>query len=86
MSTAETFAGFEERYEPGIGRAVGLAVAVHLVLLGMLFVGVRWHSQPPAAVMVELWQPAPPVTVAKYCVTWPRPRIRIKGRERPCHV
>lgn len=33
---------------------------MHLVLLGILFVGVRWHSQPPAPVMVELWQPAPP--------------------------
>jgi len=69
MAAAESFGisgfgDFEERYEPGVGRAVGLALAVHLVLLGILFVGVRWHSERPAPVMVELWQPAPPaVTV-----------------------
>jgi colicin import membrane protein len=69
MAAAESFGisgfgDFEARYEPGVGRAVGLAIAVHLVLLGILFVGVRWHSERPAPVMVELWQPAPPVVAA----------------------
>ncbi len=66
MAAAEAFGfgDFEARYEPGVGRAVGLAIAVHLVLLGILFIGVRWHSQQPAPFMVELWQP-PPQAIAK---------------------
>ena len=59
MAFAEYYDRFEERYEPGIGRAVGYAVLVHLVLLGILFVGVRWHSHRPAPMTVELFQAAP---------------------------
>ena len=59
MSTAEFYDRFDERYEPGVGRAVVFALIVHLVLLGILFIGVRWHSQRPAPVTVELFQPAP---------------------------
>lgn len=78
MAAAESFGisgfgDFEDRYEPGVGRAVGLAIAVHLVLLGILFVGVRWHSERPAPVMVELWQPAPPA-IAKPAPT-PVPKV-----------
>lgn len=46
--------------EPGRPAAVVLALLVHVVLIGMLFVGVRWHSQRPQPVTVELWEIATP--------------------------
>jgi len=59
MAYADSYDPFEERYEPGAGRAVVYALVVHLVLLGILFIGVRWHSHRPAPVTVELYR-APP--------------------------
>jgi colicin import membrane protein len=77
MSFAEYYDRFEERYEPGIGRAVGYAVLVHLVLLGILFVGVRWHSHRPAPMAVELYRatpaPEPRVTVQPPKLLPPKP-------------
>lgn len=54
---------FEERREPALLRSAALAAAVHLVLLTVLFFGVRWQNRPPEAVVVELWS-APPVAQA----------------------
>jgi colicin import membrane protein len=45
--------------QPGLWRSAGLAAAVHLVLIGVLFVGVRMQSHAPEVVTVELWEPAP---------------------------
>jgi colicin import membrane protein len=78
MGYAESYDRFEERYEPGIGRALGFALLVHLVLLAILFIGVRWQSHRPAAVTVELFQappaPAPvPKPVAKVEPPQPAP-------------
>jgi len=72
MAFAEYYDRFEERYEPGIGRAVGYAILVHLVLLGILFVGVRWHSHRPAPMTVELFQ-APPASKPLAKVEPPKP-------------
>ena len=72
MAFAEYYDRFEERYEPGIGRAVGYAVLVHLVLLGILFIGVRWHSQRPAPITVELYR-APPAAEPRAAVQPPKP-------------
>ena len=67
MSAAPPFDGFEEREQPALGRSIVLALAVHLVLLAILFVGIRWESHPPAAMVVELWPavPAPPKPAPK---------------------
>jgi colicin import membrane protein len=46
---------------------------VHLVLLGILFVGVRWHSQRPAPVMVELYRAPPAPAPAARKVEPPKP-------------
>ena len=52
---------FRERPQPGYARSIALAFAVHAVLIGVLFVGVRFQSSAPEAVSVELWDvPAPP--------------------------
>lgn len=64
MVTADAYDRFEERYEPGIGRALVFALVVHLVLLAILFIGVRWQSHRPAPVTVELFQ-APPAPAPK---------------------
>lgn len=44
---------------PGKRAAVALALTVHLLLAAFLFYGIRWQSQPPEAVEVELVRAAP---------------------------
>ena len=39
------------RREPALGRAFALALAVHAMLIGVMFVGVRWQSRPPETVI-----------------------------------
>ena len=43
--------------EPGRARAIALATAVHLVLLGFLWIGVRWQNETPVSVEAEIWSP-----------------------------
>ena len=45
--------------EPAKWRSLVLAILVHGLLIGALFVGVQWKSQPPSAVEVEVWRAAP---------------------------
>jgi colicin import membrane protein len=45
---------------PALGRSASLSALVHLVLLAVLFVGVRFQSHAPAVVNVELWDTPPP--------------------------
>jgi len=54
------------REQPALGRAFTLSALVHLLLLGVMFFGVRLSSSPPVAVQVELWEalPPPPAPVA----------------------
>jgi colicin import membrane protein len=54
---------FDERREPGLGTSVALALAVHVLLIAVLFIGVRWQSRPPQSVVVELWSEPPPAPV-----------------------
>lgn len=63
MSTALALPLFEERAEPGFASSLVLAAAVHLLLLAVLFFGVRWQNRPPDTMVVELWS-APPVAQA----------------------
>ena len=43
--------------EPGRGRAIALAAAVHAALLAFLWIGVRWQNETPIAVEAEIWSP-----------------------------
>ena len=63
MSTAQALPFFDERREPALLRSAALAAAVHLLLLAVLFFGVRWQNRPPEAMVVELWS-APPIVEA----------------------
>ena len=65
--------GFPERREPAFGRAFVLALLVHLILLGAMFIGVRWQSHSPQVVTVELWEPPPP----------PPPKVEAKPEPKP---
>ena len=54
---------FAERRQPALGRSFVLAFVVHALLVGVMFLGVRWQSHEPDTVTVELWEapaPAPP--------------------------
>ncbi|HMA90007.1 MAG TPA: energy transducer TonB [Burkholderiales bacterium] len=84
MSVAQTFEGFEEREEPGLLRAVLLAFGVHLVLIVILFLGVRWQSHPPAAMTVELWRELPTKPAPK--VQPPPPKLEPKPQPPPPKV
>ncbi len=43
--------------EPGSMRALGLALLMHLLLLGFLWIGVSWQNITPVAVEAEIWSP-----------------------------
>jgi colicin import membrane protein len=63
--------------EEGISvTALALAVFVHALLAGLLFLGVQWKSQAPSAVSVEVWQgpPAPVASRPKPVPPPPEPR------------
>ena len=57
---------FARQDEPALVRSFALAALVHLLLIGVMFLGVRWQSHRPDTVMVELWDapPPPPATAA----------------------
>jgi colicin import membrane protein len=56
MATADAL---ELRREPALGRAALLAAAMHVVLIALVFIGVKWQSYDPDTVTVELWEPQP---------------------------
>lgn len=45
--------------EPGKSKALAFTLAVHLLLIGALFLGVQWQRSEPEAMQVELWSPTP---------------------------
>jgi colicin import membrane protein len=51
---------FRPRPDYALGRSFLLAFAVHLALIAVMFLGVRWQSHPAESVTVELWEPPPP--------------------------
>lgn len=55
--------------EPGLWRAVALAVFVHAALLAFLWVGINWVNDKPETIVAEVWstrelEQAPPPPVA----------------------
>ena len=66
---------YRSRREPGLARSFTLALAVHAVLIGVMFVGVRWQSHRPDTVTVELWESPPPPPPA---VEAPKPPPKVE--------
>ncbi|HET7363728.1 MAG TPA: energy transducer TonB [Burkholderiales bacterium] len=61
MSTAELTSGrYGSRPRPALAPAATLSALVHGCLIAVLFLGVRFQSNPPEAVTVELWEAPPP--------------------------
>jgi colicin import membrane protein len=75
---------FEERVDPGRGASAFLALAVHLLLLGVLVFGVSWQNRPPRAVTAELWEaPATPPPPAPPPKVEPKPAPRVEAPPPP---
>ena len=50
----------QPRSEQNTPAAFLLALAMHAMLVGALWISVQWHTEPTGAVVVELWGSAPP--------------------------
>ena len=50
-----------ERPDPGLVSSAGLALVVHLLLLAVLFFGMRWQIKRPEPVSAEIWTELPAV-------------------------
>ena len=59
----------------GSGRAIALAVVMHLLLGGLLFFGIRWQSSPPAVIQAELWSAVPQTAAPAPRPVPPPPRV-----------
>jgi colicin import membrane protein len=66
---------FQVRPEYGMGRAFALTLAVHAILLLVMFLGVRWQSHPAESVTVELWEPPPPPPAPVVEAPKPPPKV-----------
>lgn len=53
-------APYGSRGHPALGRSFAMSAFVHLLLLAVMFLGVRFQSSPPAVINVELWDTPPP--------------------------
>ncbi|HYY61661.1 MAG TPA: energy transducer TonB [Burkholderiales bacterium] len=51
---------YGSRPRPAMKRAAALSAVVHVCLVAVLFFGVRFQSNPPETVTVELWEAPPP--------------------------
>ena len=77
--SAVTF-DFLERREHGIGRSFALSAIVHVGLLAVLVLGVRWQVSAPDTVTVELVDalPPPPPPVVEAPKPVPAPKVEPK--------
>src|SRR3954471_18277466 len=50
---------FPLRREPAMLRSFTLALTMHALLIGVMFLGVRFQSRAPDIVEIELWEPPP---------------------------
>jgi colicin import membrane protein len=68
---------FRPRPDYALGRSFLLAFTVHLALVAVMFLGVRWQSHPAESVTVELWDPPPPPPPAPV-VEAPKPPPKVE--------
>ncbi len=59
----------------GSGRAIALAVVMHLLLGALLFFGIRWQSSAPAVIQAELWSATPQVAAPAPRPVPPPPKV-----------
>jgi colicin import membrane protein len=73
---------YGSRGHPALGRSFALSAFVHLVLLAVMFLGVRFQNSPPAVVNVELWE-VPPQPQPVQEVKPPPPAPEAKAEVKP---
>jgi colicin import membrane protein len=73
------------RHQPAFAPSFALSVLVHAVLLGVLFLGVRFQSHAPESVTVELWDapPPPPAVEVKPPPPAPKPEPEPEVQKAP---
>ena len=59
-AAALAYDSYGSRPRPALGRAAALSALVHVGLVAVLVLGVRFQSKPPESVTVELWETPPP--------------------------
>ena len=74
MSAAAVFG---QREDPGYSSSFALSLAVHALLLAVIFLGVRFQSHAPDTVTVELWEPPQPAAVP------PAPKVEVQPPPKP---
>ena len=72
-----------QRREPGANASAVLAVGVHVLLLGVLFFGIRWRTKQPEPVMAELWSQLPVVEAPRAASPPPPPVVAPKPEPKP---
>jgi colicin import membrane protein len=80
--TAEAL-DFNPRRDAGLLRSFTLAAAVHLALIAIMFLGVRWQIHTPESISVELWEPPPAPPAPKVEAPKPEPKVEPKPEPKP---
>lgn len=75
MGTATIARPYAVPQNGGSGRAIALALLMHLLLGGLLVFGIRWQSSPPATVQAELWSAVPQTAAPAPRPVPPPPRV-----------
>ena len=76
-------AALPRRERPALAPSVALSALVHLALLAVLFLGVRFQISPAPVVSVELWDPQPPPPAPVVEVKPPPPPPVVKPEPEP---
>jgi len=71
------------RRDPGANASAVLAVGVHVLLLAVLFFGIRWRTKHPEPVMAELWSQLPAVEAPRAAPPPPPPVVAPKPEPKP---
>jgi colicin import membrane protein len=71
------------RRDPGTNASAVLAVGVHVLLLAVLFFGIRWRTKQPEPVMAELWRQLPAVEAPRAEPPPPPPVVAPRPEPKP---
>jgi len=82
-TVTETHGHYAPPPDPGRRASAALTVAMHLLLLALLVVGVKWTTRAPEPVFAELWAPVATPPAPQPVVEPPPPRPEPKAEPKP---
>lgn len=88
-AATETHSPYAPPPEPGKAASAALTLAMHALLIAVLFIGVKWTTRAPEPVFAELWAPvatppAPqPAVEQPSAPPKPEPKVEPKPEPRP---